>query len=68
MKQAALEAKVEKLAQIIVDANARKEEKTVGDTRKAEAKAANEVLQARTQYEVRAVELPSERLGDEGDE
>jgi hypothetical protein len=68
MLRSTLEAKVEKLAEIVADASDGKESHTVGDTREAQAQAARDVLDADTQYEVQDVELPTERLGSDDDE
>jgi hypothetical protein len=68
MLRSTLESKVEKLAQIIADASDGKKNHTVGDTREAQAEAARDVIDASTQYEVQDVELPTERLGGDGDD
>lgn len=62
-----LEETVEKLGEIVADANRLKEsdKTTVGEARELQAEATEELLAASTQYDVSAVELPSERVGGE---
>jgi hypothetical protein len=61
--------KTDKLAEIVADANELKEsDTTVTDARRAEMEALADLTEARTQYDIDDVELPSERVPfDDGD-
>jgi len=64
-----LEETVEKLGEIVADANRLKESDaaTVGEARELQADALEELAAATTQYEASAVALPSERADTNAD-